>query len=392
MSYSIDVAVGQSRKAIRFLVAILAAIVISPPCVSSEEPSEATVSAIKALQAVGKQEQGLTAAVEAATVLRQAGTEEIPAMLDGMQSANSLSQNWFRGIVFDVTRKAGAPSVEVLSRYAMDQRKNALGRGLAMELLAKQDRVKAESLIAKCLNDPSLPLRLMAVEQAIGKATSLADSDRKDDAATIYQEALTAARHPRQLARIVDALKELDQDVSLGDAFAMIGSWKVVAPFDNRDGIGYAAVYGPEETFSQGESVDLQATYEGKNGDSKWQDIEPEGDDGKVDLAKAYNKEKGAVAYLFTRFDSSRDRSVQFRLGCINANKVWLNGKLIMANEVYHSGSMIDQYLADAKLKQGTNEILLKICQNEQTQPWAQEWDFQFRITDPTGKGLRSGE
>jgi hypothetical protein len=80
------------------------------------------------------------------------------------------------------------------------------------------------------------------------------------------------------------------------------------------------------------------------------------------------------------------------RLGCINANKVWVNGKEVMATEVYHSGSMLDQYIAKCELKKGTNRVLLKICQNEQTESWAQDWQFQFRLTDLTGKGLRSGQ
>jgi hypothetical protein len=63
-----------------------------------------------------------------------------------------------------------------------------------------------------------------------------------------------------------------------------------------------------------------------------------------------------------------------------------------MANEVYHSGAMIDQYIGNFQLKKGINRILLKICQNEQEESWAQDWQFQFRITDLTGKGLRSGE
>ncbi len=139
-------------------------------------------------------------------------------------------------------------------------------------------------------------------------------------------------------------------------------------------------------------SVDLDAKCDGKNGPIRWQETVASGDGGDVDLAAAYDKEKGAVCYLFTEFDSSEARPAVARLGCTNANKVWINGKLVMANEVYHSGSMIDQYMAPFQLKKGTNRILLKICQNEQTESWAQDWKFQFRITDPNGKGLHSGE
>ena len=36
-------------------------------------------------------------------------------------------------------------------------------------------------------------------------------------------------------------------------------------------------------------------------------------------------------------------------------------------------------------LKQGRNEILVKICQNEQNDNWAQSWGFQLRICDALG-------
>ena len=41
-----------------------------------------------------------------------------------------------------------------------------------------------------------------------------------------------------------------------------------------------------------------------------------------------------------------------------------------------------------AKLKEGTNKIVVKICQNDQKQPWAQNWMFQVRICDATGKAI----
>ena len=31
------------------------------------------------------------------------------------------------------------------------------------------------------------------------------------------------------------------------------------------------------------------------------------------------------------------------------------------------------------------NEILIKVCQNEQTENWAQSWMFQLRLCDATG-------
>ena len=84
--------------------------------------------------------------------------------------------------------------------------------------------------------------------------------------------------------------------------------------------------------------------------------MEASGDDGIVDLAAAYDKEKGAVAYLYAEFDSPTDQPAEVRLGCINANKVWINGKEVMANEVYHAGSMLDQYIAPCELRREPTE------------------------------------
>jgi hypothetical protein len=50
--------------------------------------------------------------------------------------------------------------------------------------------------------------------------------------------------------------------------------------------------------------------------------------------------------------------------------------------------SLMDQYRAHARLKQGVNTILLKICQNEQTEDWAQEWNFQVRVCDASGQAI----
>jgi hypothetical protein len=182
----------------------------------------------------------------------------------------------------------------------------------------------------------------------------------------------------------------LGETVSTPEAFALITKWQSVAPFDNVGGVGFDSTYPPEQQFAASKSINLSDTYPGKAGNVHWQAVEGSATEGKVDLAAAFNKEKGAVAYLYAEFHSPNDQPAQARLGCTNANKVWLNGKEVMSNEVYHSGNMIDQYIAPVELKQGVNRILLKICQNEQEEPWAQEWDFQFRLTDPTGKGLTS--
>ena len=80
---------------------------------------------------------------------------------------------------------------------------------------------------------------------------------------------------------------------------------------------------------------------------------------------------------------------MEFRFGTPNAWKLWLNGELLFGREEYHRGMFYDQYQVRGQLKPGKNVILMKICQNEQKEDWAQDWKIQFRICDPTGRALR---
>ena len=67
---------------------------------------------------------------------------------------------------------------------------------------------------------------------------------------------------------------------------------------------------------------------------------------------------------------------------------VWVNGRQVMAHEIYHASEAIDQYVAPAEFRVGENTVLVKCCQNEQTDHWAGDWKFQVRITDPLGLPL----
>ena len=99
---------------------------------------------------------------------------------------------------------------------------------------------------------------------------------------------------------------------------------------------------------------------------------------------------KSATAYAYTEFYADKAGPVELRLGSENAFKVWLNGKFLFGQDEYHRNKEIDQYPMRTELKQGRNEILVKVCQNEQTEDWADGWDFQLRICDPSGAPLFS--
>ena len=90
--------------------------------------------------------------------------------------------------------------------------------------------------------------------------------------------------------------------------------------------------------------------------------------------------------------DLAGDQTVEFRLTTPNAWKLWVNGKMLFGREEYHrtpSSLVMDLYRVPVKLKAGKNRILLKICQNEQDDDWAQRYEFRIRVCDETGSAVR---
>jgi hypothetical protein len=111
-----------------------------------------------------------------------------------------------------------------------------------------------------------------------------------------------------------------------------------------------------------------------------------------VDLNKPIGALKEVTGYAYTEFHADKARPVELRLGCKNGWKVWLNGKLLFGRDEYHRNMEIDQYRLAGELKPGKNTILVKLTQNEQTEKWTVEWEFQLRITDALGTPIASAK
>jgi hypothetical protein len=152
-----------------------------------------------------------------------------------------------------------------------------------------------------------------------------------------YRQALASARDNDQVKAATDQLRKLGETVDLPRHFGFLMEWNLLGPFDNRDKKGFAVAYPPEE------KIDLTAKYEGKEGEVAWTSFVTSDEYGNVDLNKALTRHKGAAAYAYAEFVSDREQPIELRLGCINANKVWLNGKLIGQAEVYHAAYNLDQ-------------------------------------------------
>ena len=237
------------------------------------------------------------------------------------------------------------------------------------------------------LMDPSTELRREAVARLIDEGRALVETDSKEAAAIVYRQALQGARDVEQVETISGALKELKQSVDLPRHFGFLMHWKVIGPFDNTERSGFATEF-PIET----EAVDLAKSYKGKTGDVEWIDFVTADSFGMVDINKAYGMEKEVTAYAFHEFESATARPAELRLGTKNAWKVWFNGKLLFARDEYHRGARMDMYKLPVSVKKGKNQVLVKLCQNEQKETWTVQWEFQLRLCDATGTAVLAAD
>jgi len=342
--------------------------------------------AIADLVAVGPKAGGNEAASKAWPKVATLEAEALPELLTAMNKASGIGQNWLRAAVDTIvqrTLKEGKKlPIKELNAFLANTKHIPASRRLAFELIQKASPKRAAKLVPGFIDDPAPELRRDAVALIIGEA--LAESDEKSSCA-IYEKALYAARDVDQIEATAKALREKNREVDLPKIMGFLMRWKVIGPFDNTDRKGFAVPYPPEK------KIDFSASYEGKSGKVKWTDFSTSDQFGKVDINLEYGELKQVVAYAHNTFELSEARELQFRLGCKNAWKVWLNGELLFARDEYHRGQRIDQYVFSANLKKGKNEILVKFCQNEQEQSWTKQWEFQLRVTDSSGAAVLAG-
>jgi hypothetical protein len=295
-----------------------------------------------------------------------------------------VASNWLRvaaDAVADRALAAGkALPADKLEEFVKDAKHSPAARRIAYEWLARVDGKAPGRLLPGLLYDPSPELRRDAVAAVIGQAQALETAGKRSEATAAWRKALGGACDKDQVDEVVENLKKLSEAVDVAAHFGFVRQWHLAAPFDNAKAAAFNTAYPPEK------GVDLGASYAGKDGVKlKWQEHTTAKPYGEVDLNKVLGKKKGAIAYAYAVIDSPAERPVEIRAGSITALKIFLNGKEVFGRDEYHHGMAMDQHVGKATLKAGRNELLLKVCQNEQTEPWAQDWTFQVRLCDATG-------
>ena len=369
------------KMTLSILSVVLISSVALPGSVSADLNTKALIDLILT---VGREGEGNRKASAAWRELTQLGPDALFQILPAFDQADPVAANWLRSAVDAIAEREltnGRPlSVAKLEAFARETKHNGSGRRLAYEWLVKMDPAAPARLLPKMLDDPGDELRRDAVAFALLTAKQLLDKNEKSAATAAYRKLLAAARGRDQVELIAKTLKNLGAPVDLVAQFGFITRWKLVGPFDNTSGAGFQTAYPPEK------SIDLTITYQGKKNQSlTWKEHLTADPNGVVDLNKALGKHMGVTGYAYAVVYSENERSVELRAGSNNAVKIFLNGRQIYFRDEYHHGMRMDQHVGRGTLKAGGNEILIKVCQNEQKEDWAQLWSFQLRVCDALG-------
>lgn len=338
---------------------------------------QSTEKALDEIRKIGTGDQEATRASALALQLNRAKDLTLSQTLLAMKGATPIGRNWLSGIANSRYRAEQNPPTVELEKILWDTTQDGEARYKAFDWLTKgNDKLKSEWL-PTLMEDPSPELRYASIDAQLPTTKEAAS----------LQKLLAAARHPDQVVDLIKKLDEVGVKVEQSKHFGFIKNWNLIGPFDHVGTKNFDKEFAIEKDWAANK---IQKSYEGKNGDVSWSEYTTEEKDGNVDLAKVFSNEKGCIVYATTEFDSPIEGAAEIRLGCINGHKIWINGELVMSNEVYHSSSQIDQYIEPIQLKKGKNRILIKICQNEQKEVWAQRYQYMVRISDSTGKAILS--
>ncbi len=360
------------------------------PASPKSASADSVEKSLAVVRAVDKGGEGHLDAQRAMQSLAAADVSALPKILRSFDGAGPLAANWLRNAFEtladqNVRLKRPLPVAEI-EAYVRGPSHDPRARRLAYEWLAKVDPTATARLIPGMLLDPAPELRRDAVALRMSEAAKVDAAHDQPRAVKLYREALAGALADDQVKAIAQALGKLGEKVDISKHFAFLTHYSVIGPFDNHGGRGLEAVYPPEN------EIRLGASYKGQIGNVAWQTVDSQGDYGIVDIAKQIKNYKGSAMYLLTHFQSPTAHHVELRLGTDNAWKIWVNGTKLFSRNEYHRGMALDQYRIPVTMKAGENVILLKLCQNEQTEDWAQIYQFQLRVCDSNGRGIASGE
>ena len=317
--------------------------------------------------------------------LSEAKADALPALLEGMNTKDTVAANWLRLAVDRITereRKTGSKNIDLnkILAFVKDVSKEGRARRYALEIVEGLRPGTREKLVRTWEDDPEF--RYDAV------AWLLAFAPTASKHLPFYRQAFDKARDLQQVRDAAAGLAENGVKVSVAEHLGFLMNWHLIGPFDGKEQKGFHLSYPPEK------KVDLTEELDGQNGKVRWKPYQvKETSKGKhqalVDLREkaALGNADDAVAFAYTEFTVEKAMKVEMRGSADDNLTVWVNGAKVFAFEEWRNGVRHDRHRFAVQLRAGKNTVLVKVCQSAAPNP-EPNWEFFLRVADATGKGI----
>ncbi len=154
--------------------------------------------------------------------------------------------------------------------------------------------------------------------------------------------------------------------------------WAVVGAFDDQGCEGLSTVYPPERDDR------LTASYQEGGTELTWRHYKaPKGGLAPIPLAELFDDTEGVAAFGLTQVHVPSARRATLHVGTTGRAKVWLNGEVVVVDEVT-AGLSADEFVVRVALEAGWNKLMLKVCNN-----WHQAFAYSVCITDLEGRPFK---
>jgi hypothetical protein len=358
------------------LVAGALALVPLAPARADDDVAQA-LATLKGVKKLGANNEDVGPAWKA--LVSKGGAALLPA-LAAFDETNAPANNWLRSAVDAIIQKEADAGrklpADKLEAFVQDTKFAPSARFAAYELL---DAPTKDRLLPGFLNDRSADLRRAAVARELDLIEKLSRPTAKAASEALFG----FTRDKDQVDLLAKKVTDLGGKVSVSEHFGFVTHAALVGPFDSTGGKGFAVAYPPESAKA------ATGAFKGKNDtEVKWIDATTSDKYAQFDLNKLLGKHKDAAAYALAVVVADKETPVDVRVTSITAVRIVLNGKELYAREEYHHGAPFDASVGKGTLQKGENVLVLKVCQNNQTESWAQNWFFQMRVCDETGGPL----
>jgi hypothetical protein len=365
---------------LRYWFAVVGAALLASPSFAADDE---VTKAISTINTVGKEGKGNPDAGPAWKALVGKGLPALFPTLEAIDDANARAANWLllaSAAIADTEKTAGRKlPADKLEAFATNAKYAPSARRFAYELLVAQDPAAKARLLPGFLNDRSAELRRDAIANELEIVERLARPTIKADLEKLF----AASRDQDQVELLAKKLKANGGKPDITEHFGFVTHLSLVGPFDAPESKGFTTAYEPDA------AKDAAGNYKGK-GDAqvKWAAFNTSDKHGTFDLNKLVGKHKNAVAYALAVVVAEKDMPCEVRVTSPTSVKIFLNQKELFGRDEYHHGDTFDAHTGRGSLKKGENVIVLKVCQNDQQESWAQAWQFQLRVCDETGGAL----